>query len=290
MLSSHEMEAMNPTSPKERMKQLIVISICGIAMLSYHLYDAGAFHDVHITQDVFTISSTAFIYKTIARDYLTSAGTMRSLSDDLLLQDYEFRKNQIYTIFLDNTKLIPTNYKRSIVGTIVEKNNDDRRMLLLSKNDDNANDDTSASASSDSNVYAEYKNDDDDKDGRSERFWNSINYNIGIIPEKTNVLKVSFRFTNGFLSSMIHFWKVVPKIVEYIKKEKNIVEPVIIYTCNSEEQICTFYSPLENMSQFHLNELDTNEYASTLIKEKKMEFKEDTTKSTQDDTNKETEL
>ena len=67
MLSSHEMEAMNPTSPKERMKQLIVISICGIAMLSYHLYDAGAFHDVHITQDVFTFSSTAFIYKTIAR-------------------------------------------------------------------------------------------------------------------------------------------------------------------------------------------------------------------------------
>ena len=44
------------------------------------------------------------------------------------------------------------------------------------------------------------------------------------------------------------------------------------------------------MSQFHLNELDTNEYASTLIKEKKMEFKEDITKSTQDDTNKETEL
>ena len=195
---------------------------------------------MHTINILFFVIFSNFVNVLHYRDYLTSAGTMRSLSDDLLLQDYEFRKNQIYTIFLDNTKLIPTNYKRSIVGTIVEKNNDDRRMLLLSKNDDNTNDDTSAS--SDSNVYAEYKNDDDDKEGRSERFWNSINYNIGIIPEKTNVLKVSFRFTNGFLSSMIHFWKVVPKIVEYIKKEKNIVEPVIIYTCNSEEQICTFYS------------------------------------------------
>lgn len=280
------MEALNPTSPKERMKQLIVITIFGIAFLTYHLYDAGAFHDVHVTQGVFTTSSTAFVYKTIARDYLTSAGSMRSLSDDLLLQDYEFTKNQIYTIFLDNTKVIPTNYKRFIVGTIVE-NDDDPRMLLLSKNNDN-DDDTSTV--SNTNVYAEYKNDDDDKDGRSQRFWNSVNYNIGIIPEKTSVAKVSFRFTDGFISSMIHSYKVIPKIVEYMKKEKNIVDPIIIYTCNSDEAMCTFYSPLENMSQFHLNELDTNEYASKLIKEKKMESKDDSTASTEEDKKKDTEL
>jgi len=279
MLSSHEIEALNPTSPKERMKQLIVISIAGIAFLSYHLYDAGLFNPIDITADVLELSNSAFIYKTVARDYLTSAGNLRAISDDLLLQDYEFTNHQIYTIFLDSSKkVIPTNYKRSITGTVVDTDNDSKTSLLSGNKDDDSS----------TNVYAEYKNDDEDgNEGRSKRFWKSINYKLGIVPTKSNVLKVQFRFTNGFLSSLVHFYKVVPAIIDSVKG-KGILEPIIIYTCNSGEEICTFYSPLENMSQFHLGELDADQYARKLIKDKIID--DDSTSSSEEDKNKDTEL
>lgn len=279
MISTHEMEAMNPTSPKDRFKQLIVVSFFGIAMLSYSCYDAGIFNPITITEEKLSIGNGKFVYKTLARDYLTSTGSMRSLSDDLLLSEYDFHKNKIYSILLDNVpKLIPTSYTRIIVGTFLddedtskkkeEEEGNTLRMMLLSKNN---NDDETTT-----NIYTEFKEDDDERDDRSRRFWDSLNYQIGILPSTTNVAVIKFRFTNGFFSSLIHFYKVIPALVKYMQ-EKDVVDPIIIYSCNTSDLMCTFYAPFDNISQFHLNELDTKQYKLKLMNEKKIKEKDGST-------------
>merc|ERR1711862_689785 len=139
---------------------------------------------------------------------------------------------------------------------------DKEKEELLSGNNNNEN-------KAKTNIYTEYKEEDDDKDNRSSRFWDSLNYDIGILPNNTNVAVIKFRFTNGFFSSLIHFYKVIPTLVKYMH-DKNIMNPIVIYTCNTSDLICTFYSPFENISQFHMNELDTKKYKLKLIQEKKI--------------------
>lgn len=206
-----------------------------------------------------------YVHKLIVRDYAASMGATRLLEEDLesVLKD-TFEKdeenvklnldlsmdpaqhtskssltNLSYSVFMDDTDVSVGRGKgRFCTGVLLDPTRLHLKQLLL-----------------DMNSNGSKKDDDDD-------FW-SHEYRSYTLPSVGAVIAI-FPFTNGFISALIHQFKVFPAMVRFAQ-ERNIEGPIVIATrCNVQESVCTHYIPLEQGEIFLMGQADSATYAKSI--------------------------
>ena len=89
---------------------------------------------------------------------------------------------------------------------------------------------------------------------------NEIPYEIGDLPS-VRAAVAKFPWTDGFVSGLLHNFKVWPALYRYA--QKNFPEGqkfFVSISCNREKQMCTHYIPMIESEKFLLGHSDTKDY------------------------------
>lgn len=87
-----------------------------------------------------------------------------------------------------------------------------------------------------------------------------ISYEIGDLPSVKSAV-VQFPWTDGFVSALMHNYKVFPALYRYAKKNFPEGQKFIVSTsCNRKKQVCTHYVPMVQEDKFLLGHEDTANY------------------------------
>jgi len=222
-----------PPSTKERLQQIALLLVLGGGFALFSFWDAGVFSPVVVAEDVFP--GGEFIYKFVARDYAVCGGNMRRLASDCSMLESDDWNNLFYCVFLDDDSQIPSDKTRFFVGAIVDQTNRDKKEALLEKNL------LLPETGSSTHVFADFIQGSKPSQGKSEQFWKQLPYKKGKLPKVKSAL-VQFRFTNGFVSSLIYKYKVTPALIKYAKQHGVVDHPLTIVTCSVHKKICTHYA------------------------------------------------
>eukprot|EP00568_Trieres_chinensis_P014904 CAMPEP_0183326226 /NCGR_PEP_ID=MMETSP0160_2-20130417/81626_1 /TAXON_ID=2839 ORGANISM="Odontella Sinensis, Strain Grunow 1884" /NCGR_SAMPLE_ID=MMETSP0160_2 /ASSEMBLY_ACC=CAM_ASM_000250 /LENGTH=265 /DNA_ID=CAMNT_0025494165 /DNA_START=54 /DNA_END=851 /DNA_ORIENTATION=- len=234
-------------SPARR-KQFLVICTVMASVLAYTALTSGLLETVVIEEG--TYPGGTFLYKTVTSDPAATAGIFRVVSKDLGIGGYRDDDNWadlMYAVYLDGEE-VPVGMRRFFGGTLVDAKTNDGKETRRKLMDE---------------VNNEIKIVDDDS------WLEKVPYEEGKLPRvKAGVTQ--FPFTNGFVSALIHTYKVNPIMERYAREHGKEGEPPIVsVTCSVEQQMCTHYAILEKQRDFLLGRPDSAEYMASKNKGKK---------------------
>lgn len=237
-------------SPQRKLQFRAVCAIMTI-LFFYMTVPAGLFHSVKISEGKF--SGGTFIYKSAKRDYVASLGLEASVGEDLGLPRKEF-EDKIYTIFLDDTWKVKSGRAHRFASGFLSRNNKPDRVLqdsLLAMN---------PSIQPPSRLELENL--------PADELWSRLRYKKHSLPA-TNAAIVYFPSTNGFVSSLMFTFRILPALRKYaaekqLARGKKVASVTIMTTCSIRDQMCTHYSPIDKSEPFLLGQPRTEEYVRNL--------------------------
>lgn len=215
-------------------KQFLVVCVIGAAVFFNALINAGLFEPVVIRDDGI-FPGGKFVYKLVEnKDYASTGGLWRKVRSDLKTEDHLeddfFFDRHLYAVYIDN---FGTGNGRYFVGPIVNNSNNDMKQRLIQ-----------------SNLNTSTKENTFDKQ----------DYKIGELPSVRSLV-ADFPFTDGFVSALLHNYKVFPAMEKHAKSEFPDLEKVVIsITCIREQRMCTHFVPMIKGNSFLMGHPNTKEY------------------------------
>jgi len=263
--SYHELTANAPRNSPAQRKQFLLICVGGFSVLLHAIISAGIMEPVSIYDDGI-YPGGEFVHKLLVRDYSASMGATRLVGEDL--DTIQRRKeaeedgmnendernldtnlvkpapkgsfaNLTYTVFMDNTDVpVGNGMGRFCSGVLLDPTTLFLKDRLL-----------------EANTFERRNENEGD-------FW-SHDYTVTTLPSVKAVI-ATFPFTNGFISALIHQFKVFPAMVKFAQ-EHNVERPVVISSrCDVDKSMCTHYIPLEQGATFLMGQTDSATYAKTI--------------------------
>eukprot|EP00979_Chaetoceros_neogracilis_P006593 scaffold1340_cov277-Chaetoceros_neogracile.AAC.25 len=217
-------------------KQFLVICVVGVAILMNSFVNAGLFEPVDIKNDGI-YPGGEYIHKYLEhKDYASTGGMFRKLREDLHStedKDDSIYDGDMFAVYVDI--LGPSaGVGRFFSGILIDESKAALKQKLLEENMKKK-----------------------DKDAPSV---DKLQYEIGDLPS-VRCAVVKFPSTDGFVSALLHNYKVFPALYAYAKK--NLPEGhkfIISTTCNREKQMCTHYVPMIEQEKFLMGHPDTKDY------------------------------
>lgn len=253
MFNYHELTMNESRDSPARRKQFLVISVGGFSIFLWAMVCAGTLSPVVIQEGVFP-GGGEYVYKPMTKDYASSMGLARAVCKDLDIHEHKW-DGVVYALYLDDTKVVgPDN--RYMVGAFIPDNDGGsgagRKETLLALNE---------------NLPEPKEN-----DGKFLHH-KSTPYEVGRFPSNVRSMVVHFPYTNGFISLLVHNFKVFPTILKRVKEETQekggITSYPIVTTCSVDQQMCTHYAPLEKRDQFLMGRPDTATYMKEIRAQEK---------------------
>jgi len=243
-------------------KQFLLICVVGAAVCGNAFINGGLFEPVVIRDDGIYPGGD-FIYKVLEeRDYATTAGVWRRIGKDLqpkigahelnLTDDLESTEikfdDSLYAVYVDE---VNKGFGRYFSGILIDQSQSELKDRLLETNVD---------------VPMHLKNKDDRS---SEHKFLRTKYEVGDLPS-VRAAVATFPFTDGFVSALLHNYKVFPALHKYAKNNFDPKSNIVIsMTCNRELKLCNHYVPMIESDKFFLDQPKTDEYLKLLEKKNK---------------------
>lgn len=242
LMNYHELTMGESRSSPSRNLQFRII--CGImtGCTVYSVMTSGVLQNVKVTEGEFPGGD--LVYKFTGRDYAASNSLIDHVAKDISLKWKEYG-GTAYTVYLDDPMVHNGRNQRFACGillnddtfTSAQENNQERKSVLMDKNADIV--DPTPKEIEDLAAY---------------ELWARLKYSSQELP-KAKAAVVEFKFTNGFVSALVHSYKVFPAIREYAKKHGAAgLVPIVVTSCDPAESMCTHYVPLENAEPFSLGQ------------------------------------
>lgn len=212
----------------QRKKQYLVICTVMAATLAGTCISSGIFQPIYINEGSYP--GGEFMYKSDIRDYSAHMALFRSIAGDLHFSPKSEWGDLLFGIYMDEEKNVPGGKMRYSVGALLDDDDALSIKPLLERFDDH--------------------------ETRAYEKANLPSVRAGM---------VHFPFTNGFVSCLIHQYKILPAMQKYAKQhgvEGTI--PVMTSTCSVKERMCTHYIPLEKSETFLLGKESPEEYSNEL--------------------------
>lgn len=245
-------------------KQFLLICVVGFAVCANSFINAGLMEPVKIENDGIYPGGD-FVYKLIEnKDYATTGGLWARISKDLQspnnnatldlnenAQVEESYDESLYSIYIDNE--VAMGLGRFLIGILIldENKDDELKNRLLAKNDDIEN------------IKVE---------DNAESSFLRLKYEVGDAPSVRSAV-ATFPFTNGFVSALLHNYKVFPALYKYAKENHDPNSKIIISTnCNRELKVCRHYIPMIKSDEFLMGHPDTDEYMKSKPVVKNFDF------------------
>jgi len=237
--SYHELTMGQPKNTGSQRKQFLVICVGGFSVFLHGIISAGILEPISIYDDGY-YPGGLFVHKMIVRDYAASMGAIRMIEEDIdsiladkvdedatelnldlsMDPDQPIAKdtftNLTYSVFLDDTDVfVPGGSGRFCAGVLL-----DQTTLYIS------------------DKLLE-KNSGPNRKNEENSFW-SHNYTVTDLP-KVRAAVATFPFTNGFISALIHKYKVFPAMVNFAQSH-GVERPIVISTrCDVVKSMCLHY-------------------------------------------------
>jgi hypothetical protein len=251
LLDYHQLTMDEPRDSPQRKYQFRAVCAIMIVGFFYMTIPAGIFSAVKVTEGKFP--GGTFIYRTTKRDYVASWGLEKSVGDDLGISPKDF-EDKIYTIYLDDTWKVKNGRAQRFASGFLARSNKSDRILqdsLMARN-----------PSIDPPSRLEIK------ELPAEDLWPRLRYKERALPVSKAAI-VIFPSTNGFVSSLMFNFRVLPVLWKYATEKqlangKNSPSVTIISTCSIQAQMCTHYAPLEKSEPFLLGQPRTDDYVTEL--------------------------
>ena len=141
--------------------------------------------------------------------------------------------NDLYSVYVDN---LSSGYGRFFTG-VLTRNKPGLKKRLLDMNSIISTDPTADNYSS----------------------FQSLPYEVGNLP-KTQTISATFPFTDGFVSALLHNYKVFPSLERYAKKNYPNEKHVIVTTCNRKIKMCTHYLTVKGGEKFFMGHPNTEDW------------------------------
>lgn len=252
-VSYHELNALSGATTTKRTerhtagerKQFLVICVLGAAVLLNAFINSGIMEPVIISDDGIYPGGD-FVYKLVEnKDYSATGGLWRKMREILKTEEEESDgvfDDDLYSVYVDN---VEGGIGRFFIGLIIGKDKDHLKERLLQNNEDT--------------LKLKQMNDEANE-------FDLADYKVGDLPSVRSAVAV-FPFTDGFVSGLLHNYKVFPAFAEYAKENSHIFGKdnriLISTTCNREKQMCTHYMPMIKGKDFLMGHVDTEEYLSS---------------------------
>ena len=244
-MNYHEMTMNEPRDSPAKRKQFLVICTVIAGFFLHAVLTAGVLMPLNIEDGIFPGGD--FVYKFTKRDYAASMSMQESIGKDIGWKPKEFA-DKLYTIYLDDPNRMGGRRQRFAAGFLaMDKEGKKIKEKLLGKN-------------------AEIKppTAEDIVELPAFKLWPRLKYETTTLPS-VNCAYVNFPFTNGFVSALIHSWKVIPSLrkhaQEHVKKDSPVT---VVTTCSIEDGVCTHYAPLYQGRKFLLGQPDMETYLEQL--------------------------
>lgn len=229
-------------SPARRQQFLVICGVMGLAFL-YSTITAGLFHPIPVqTNEKFP--GGTLVYKSTKRDYAAAGSLETHVAEEFGLNLKE-TVDTVFSVFLDNPAVLSDGRRtRFASGVLVTKNNN------------------SSSSKAKKEVMA--KNDEIQNPTRNEvlelaaqDLWPRLKFKEFKLPSAT-VNLVHFPFTNGFISSLLLQYRILPALRRSIGDEG----AVIFSTCSVPDSMCTHYATVD--PAYRLGQPDFVTYKASL--------------------------
>ena len=262
MLDYHALTIDEDRNSPQRKYQFRVTCLIMIVGFCFMTIPAGILVPVKITEGTFP--GGTFVYKSTKRDYVASCALELYVgTEDLKLDHRHDFQDRIYTIYLDDLKLVKYGRSQRFASGYLSNSSKSDRMIeeqLLSYN-----------------KGMEPLNRFELKTLFAEDLWPRLKYKKATLP-KVKAAIVYFPSTYGFVSSVMMQFRILPALRKYAteklesnnRNDKKNPAVTIITTCHVKNRMCTHYAPLEKGNPFLLGQLPTQEYAKTLPRPKTM--------------------
>jgi hypothetical protein len=235
-------------SPAKR-KQFLIICTVMLGAFIHSLLTAGGISTVNIQEGIFPGGD--LVYKFTSRDYAATGSLMESIGKDCGLKLKDFA-DTMYTVYLDEPAKTSGRQQRFAVGYLATDVDGKKiKKILMEKNDDKPE-----------------PTKEELLDLPARNLWPTLLYESQALPS-VKAAVVQFPFTNGFVSALVHSYKIIPALRAHVLSLPHASEnpPVIVTTCSAKEQMCTHYAPLVKSKKFLLGRPDSFEWLASLPKE-----------------------
>ena len=200
VLNYHELTINEPRDSPQRRKQFLVISAIMVIMTIHSALTAGILSSTPISISQFP-GNSEFIYKSMVKDYAATTGTLRTVANDLDIENDNSAfaidtADLLYSILLDNdANLIPGGRTRFVSGLFLgsSSNNassNEMKKKLLDKNKDIDDTTTTTKLTDDGNLHSK-----------------DVKYEVGYLP-KVEAAVIVHPFTAGAWSAILQSYKV----------------------------------------------------------------------------------
>lgn len=250
LLNYHELTMGESKNSPAKTKQFRVICLVMAICVVYTLITSGALRPVEVYEGQFP--GGEFIYKTTGRDYAASMSLTERVARDLSLKESHYG-NTMYNLYLDDPLAVNGRRQRFASGILLneatstpkQESNEERKKVLMDI---------------DAEVVPATKKE------RAEmaawELWPKLNYHTVQLPS-VKAAVVEYTFSNGFVSALLHSYKVFPAIRQYAKDHGAPgMVPVVVTNCHIKENKCFHYVPLadaENVFRLGKREYDATE-------------------------------
>mmetsp|Transcript_12606 Transcript_12606/g.34730 ORF Transcript_12606/g.34730 Transcript_12606/m.34730 type:complete len:396 (-) Transcript_12606:287-1474(-) len=229
LMNYHEMTMNEPRHSPQKRKQFLVICTIMAAVFFYTCMTSGMFLAIEPT--VGTFEGGEYMYKMASRDYAASQGLGKHIRKAVLGLKSEYAVDDaLYHVYLDNPPRMGGRRQRWMSGLLSRTTPPEYTQTLKDKAQEFAD-------SGKSPILPE-----DTFDVPASEVWDQLPFQRAELPESVKALVLPFAFTNGFVSALIHSYKIIPALrqlgVEH-GEEGNV--PVVITNCSIKQKMCIHY-------------------------------------------------
>jgi hypothetical protein len=251
LMNYHEMTMDEGRDSPARRKQFLIICTVMLGAFIHSLLTAGGISTVNIQEGIFPGGD--LVYKFTSRDYAATGSLMESIGKDAGIKAKDFA-DTMYTVYLDEPTSVAGRQQRFACGYLATDTDGKKvKKVLLEKNDEKT-------PPTEQDIY----------ELPARNLWPALLYESQSLPS-VKAAVVQFPFTNGFVSALVHSYKIIPALRKHVLANSPSSDhsnpPVIITTCSAKEQMCTHYAPLVKSKKFLLGRPDSVAWIESLPKD-----------------------
>jgi hypothetical protein len=218
---------------------------------AHSILTAGGLSKVNIDEGIFPGGD--LVYKFTSRDYAATGSLMEAIGKDIKMKPKDFA-DVMYTVYLDEPSQVSGRQQRFACGYLSTPETADLdgkkvKKTLMERNDENT-------PPTETEVYML----------PARTLWAKIVYESQQLPS-VKAAVVQFPFTNGFVSALVHSYKIIPALRAHaaaLSDDLSENPPVVVTTCSVKEQMCTHYAPLVKSKKFLLGRPDAAAWKASL--------------------------
>jgi hypothetical protein len=250
LMNYHELTMEEGRDSPAKRKQFLIICTVMLGAFIHSLLTAGGISTVNIQEGIFPGGD--LVYKFTSRDYAASGSLMESIGKDAALKPKDFA-DIMYTVYLDEPTSVSGRQQRFACGYLATDVDGKKvKKGLMEKNDEKT-------PPTEAEIY----------ELPARNLWPALLYESQSLPS-VKAAVVQFPFTNGFVSALVHSYKIIPALRKHVlanSPSDRSNPPVIITTCSEKEQMCTHYAPLVKSKKFLLGRPDSTAWIASLPKD-----------------------